>query len=111
MPVMSDRQSVAANAVVTNVLAGKMDEFLREPSRLALYATGSAVGLNYTLLVGGESAQDDQEVSAANRFPVVPDDFVAEAGGIPGDRVLVRVRNTTAGAIVAFTRLEVNPLG
>lgn len=110
MPVMTDRQSIAANTTVQNVLTGKMDEFLREASRLALYADGSAVGLNYSLLVGGESGVDDQEVSSANRFPVVPDDFVVESGGVPGDRVLVRVRNTTAGAITAFTRLEINPL-
>lgn len=111
MPIMTDRQSVAANAVVQNVLAGKMDEFLRENSRIALYMTASAVGLNGVLLVGGESSLDDQEISAANRFPVVPDDFLAEAGGIPGDRVLVRARNTTAGAITVFTRLEINPIG
>lgn len=110
MPIMSDRQSVAANTTIQNVIAGKLHEFLSEPSRVALYATGSAVGLNYSLLVGGEASVDDQEVSAANRFPVVPDDFVAEHGGLPGDRILVRVRNTTAAAITAFTRVEVNPV-
>lgn len=110
MPVMTDRQSVAANATVQNVLAGKLAEFLSDPSRVALYGTGSAVGLNYSLLIGGESVVDDQEVSAANRFPVVPDDFVAEGGGLGGDRIIVRVRNTTAGAITAFTRVEVNPV-
>lgn len=111
MPVMTDRQSVAANTTIQNVLAGKLAEFLTEASRVALYATGSAVGLNYSLLIGGEATVDDQEVSAANRFPVVPDDFVAEGGGFQGDRIIVRVRNTTAGAITAFTRVETNPVG
>lgn len=110
MPVMTDRQSVAANATVQNVVAGKLAEFLGDPSRVALYATGSAVGLNFSILIGGESVVDDQEVSAANRFPVIPDDFVAEGGGLAGDRIIVRVRNTTAGAITAFTRVEVNPV-
>jgi len=110
MPIMTDRQSVGANATVQNVIAGKLHEFLSEPSRVGLYATGSAVGLNYSLLIGGEAFVDDQECSAANRFPVVPDDFLAEGGGIPGDRILVRVRNTTAGAIIAFTRIEINPV-
>ncbi len=107
---MSDVQSIAANTVVQNVLAGKLDEFLREPSRLALYMSASAVGINVSLLIAGEAATDDQTISASNRFPVVPDDFVVEAGGIPGDRVLVRARNTTAGAITVNTRLEVNPV-
>jgi len=107
---MTDRQSVAANTTIANVIAGKLAEFLEEHSRVALYATGSAVGLNYSLLIGGEAVVDDQEVSSANRFPVVPDDFVAEGGGLVGNRIIVRVRNTTAAAITAFTRVEVNPI-
>lgn len=110
MPVMTDRQAVAANSTVQNVLTGKLAEFLSEPSRIALYATGSAVGLNYSLLIGGESLLDDQEVSAANRFPLVPDDFLAEGGGLAGDRIIVRVRNTTGAPITAFTRVETTPV-
>lgn len=110
MPVMSDRQSVAANAVVTNVLTGKLHEFVERPSAVRLYATGSAVGLNATLVVGGRTVCQDQEVSAANRFPILPDDFVAEAGGAAGQRILVSYRNTTAGAITAFTRVEIVPV-
>src|SRR5713226_3079849 len=109
MAVMSDRQSVGANAVVANVLAGTGHEFIKEPSIVRLFATGSAVGLNYTLISGDESVVQDQEVSAANRFPVIPDDFVGEAGALPGDRVVVAIRNTTAAAITAFTRVEVVP--
>ena len=44
-------------------------------------------------------------------MPIVPDDFLAEIGAMPGDRVLVSVRNSTAGAIVSFVRVEVEPTG
>lgn len=110
MPVMSDRQVVGANATVTNVLAGKIAEFLSAPSRVGIYATASAVGLNVTVLIGGESILDDQEVSAANRYPIIPDDFVVEGGGVPGDRIVVRLRNTTGAGITAFSRVEVSPV-
>jgi len=110
MPVMTDRRSVAPNATEANVLAGKLAEFLSEPSRIALYASASAVGLNVSLLIGGESLLDDQEINAQNRFPLIPDDFVVEGGGLAGDRLIVRLRNTTAAAITGFTRLEVNPV-
>lgn len=109
MAVMSDRQSVAANATVQNVLTGKVHEFLSQPSVVRVYAAASAVGLNTSFLVGNESIVQDQEISAANRFPLVPDDFVAESGGIPGDRIIISYRNTTAAAITAFTRVEVEP--
>lgn len=106
MPIMTDRQSVAANTTVTNVLAGKIGEFLGATGVVALYGTASAVGLNVALLVGGQAVVDDQEVNAQNRMPIVPDDFVAGATGLQGDRVVVRLRNTTGGAITAFTRVE-----
>lgn len=107
---MTDRQSVAANATVANVLAGKVHEFLSGPSVIRFYATGSAVGLNSTFLVGNESIVQDQEVNAQNRLPIVPDDFVGESGGVQGDRIVISFRNTTAGAITAFTRVEVEPV-
>jgi hypothetical protein len=110
MPVMTDRQSVAANATVTNVLAGKLHEFLNRPSAVRLYACASAVGLNSTLIVGSQSSVQDQEVNAQNRLPIVPDDFLAEAGGLAGERILVSYRNTTGAAITAFTRVEVEPV-
>jgi hypothetical protein len=107
MPVMNDRQSVGANATIQNVLAGKIGEFLSMPGTVSLYATASAVGLNVSLLVGGQALVDDQEVNAQNRMPLIPDDHLASVNGLQGDRVVVRLRNTTAGAITAFTRTEV----
>lgn len=110
MPIMTDRQSVAANATVQNVLAGKIGEFLESDSAVRLYATAAAVGLNVSLLIGGQAIVDDQEVNAQNRMPLVPDDFVAEMGGLAGERVIVRLRNTTGAAIITFTRLESTPV-
>jgi hypothetical protein len=110
MPIMTDRESVAANATVQNVLSGKLYEFAVRPSAIRLYATGSAIGLNVSLLIGNRAIVDDQEVNAQNRMPIVPDDFVAEAGARPGERLVVRLRNTTGGAITAFTRLDVVPV-
>lgn len=109
MAIMTDRQSVAANATVSTVCAGKMAEFIKEPSVVRLYGTASAVGLNMTLIVGEEVAIEDQEVNAQNRMPIVPDDFIAEAGGFTGERIVVKYRNTTGGAITAFSRVEVDP--
>ncbi len=43
---MTDRQSVAANATVQNVLAGNLNEFLQANSLVNLYASAAAVGLN-----------------------------------------------------------------
>jgi len=108
---MTDRQSVAANATVQNVYAGNLNEFLQATSLVNLYASAAAVGLNCSLIVGDEIFLDDQEVSAQNRMPLVPDDLVVQAAGFQGDRVIVRYRNTTGAAIVAFSRVDMLPKG
>ncbi len=108
MPVMQGSISVAANAVSVNQLAGELFEFLARPSRIALYATGSATGLNATLLVGGLAFANDQAIGLQNRFPIVPDDFFVDAGGFASERLILTFRNTTAGALVAFWKVEVN---
>lgn len=108
---MTDRQSVAANTTIANVFAGNLNEFLQANSLVNLYASAAAVGLNCTLIVGDEIFLDDQEVSAQNRMPLVPDDLVVQAAGFQGDRVIVRYRNTTGAAIVAFARVDMIPRG
>lgn len=110
MPTMTDRQSVAANSTVQNVLAGKIFEFVGRPSMIQLYATAAATGLNVSFIIGGRVIVDDQEINAQNRMPIVPDDFLAAGAGIPGERVVVRLRNTTGAAIITFTRLDLTPV-
>ena len=111
MASMTNRQSVAANATVQNVYAGNLNEFLQSNSLVNLYASASAVGLLVSLIVGDEIFFDGQEVSAQNRMPLVPDDLVVQAAGFQGDRVIVRYRNSTGGAIVAFSRVDMIPRG
>jgi hypothetical protein len=109
VPSMTNRQSVAANTTIANVFAGQLNEFLPRNAIVRLYATAAAVGLNVSLIVGDEIFLDDQEVSAQNRMPLVPDDLVVEGAGFTKDRVVVRFRNTTGAAIVAFARVDIVP--
>lgn len=113
MPVMTDQnRSVAANATVDNVLAGKLEEFLRADSQITLHAVAQAVGVRLSLLVGGESALDDQEISARAGAiaTIVPDDFIVATAGFAGDRLILRIRNTTGAAIIVNSRLETTPV-
>jgi hypothetical protein len=109
MPMMSDTQSVAGNAVVQNAMAGKSQEFIKEPSVVTLSATGSAIGLFMTFIVGEEVIIEDQAIPLTNRFPIVPDDSLGQGGGFPGDRVIVKIRNSTGGALTSWVRVDVEP--
>jgi hypothetical protein len=109
MPYMSDRQSVAANAVVQNALSGKTNEFITAPSIIRFGATAAAIGAFLTILVGNEVICEDQELNSQNRMPVDPDDFNYEASGMPGDRIVVKLRNSTGAAIICFVAVKVSP--
>jgi len=110
MSTMSDVQTVTANTRTANILAGKPFEFAAQPSIINIYIVGAAAGLHADVLIGGESIMSDEEVSAANRFPVTNEDLTARHGANAGDRIFIALRNTTGAAIVGRTLVEVLPL-
>lgn len=109
MSVMTDVQSVAANAKIDNVLAGKVHEFLPEDSIIRVLASADAVGVRASLLVGESVLIDDQEMSNSNRYPINPDDLLAEGAGFGADRLKLSLRNTTGAAIVVKTQVTIEP--
>lgn len=104
---MQGSVSVAANSVSANVLAGQQFEFLPQNARVTFSTTGSATGLNTTLLAGGVTMINDQAIGLQNRFPVIPDDVISQETIPGGARLLCTFRNTTAGALTAFWRFDV----
>jgi len=107
LPVITNTTIILADTTSLNLLTGDINEFLARASVISLFCTSSAVGLRAQLLVGKDVAIDDQPISDANRFPITPDDFLARAGGFPGDRLTLRFRNTTAGDLTAEWRLAI----
>jgi hypothetical protein len=99
--------SVAANAVSANQLAGLLYEFLDQAARITLSVAGSATGLNTTFLVAGVALINDSAINLQNRFPIVPDDIITQED-VPGGRMILTFRNTTAGALTAFFRVDVD---
>jgi hypothetical protein len=99
--------SVNANSVSTNQLAGQLYEFLPANANVVVSCTGSATGLNATLLAGGVTLINDQAISLQNRFPVIPDDILTQEMIPAGARLFLTFRNTTGGALTAFWRVDV----
>jgi len=107
--VMQSSVSVAANSTNENVVATQRYERAPFACIGGLYICGSAVGLTAELNVGGTSITPPTSVNTQNRFPVVPDDSLAmDWEAYPGQLVQVRVVNTTAGALTAFWRIELD---
>lgn len=105
MPTMQDSVSVAANSVSANVLAGQLYEFVPPGANVTVSCTGSATGLRTTFICGVPLI-NDQAINLQNRFPLIPDDII-QNGPVPGGRMVLTARNTTAGALTFFWRVDV----
>jgi len=98
---------IAANTTVDNIFAGSQFEFIRRDSILSLAAVGSAAGLVCTFQAGSDLVLEESPVLVRAGFPVIPDDFYYQTGAIAGDRIGLRARNTTGGALTLRTVLQV----
>lgn len=104
---MQDSISVAANSLSANVLAGKLFEFVPAGANITLSGSGSAAGLRISFVASLVQLLNDEALSTANRFPLIPDDIILNQR-VGNGRLLLTFRNTTAGALTAFWRVDVN---
>jgi len=99
--VIQKEVSVAAGAVNDNLLNGSAFEYLRAPAIISFAVVSSATGAFVTIQAGPSIILEESPASLKTTMPVVPDDFLYTAAGAPGDRLVVRYRNPTAGALTA----------
>jgi len=111
MPTMTDVRSVAANASVANVLSGKTNEFLPANSLVRVGITAAVVGLFATVLIQEKVILEDQEIANNALMPIDPDDIILEEIGLAGDRIIVKLRNSTGAAIITKTLVKTTDIG
>jgi len=109
MPSISVSNSVAANSVVDNVLQGNQYEFLPFNALLEFGIVAAAAGILCDVYSGGDTLTEAGVVSRANRSPLYPDDFTLNDVAAAGERIKVRLRNTTGAAIVVETICRITP--
>lgn len=102
--------SVAANSTSVNIMAGNLYEYLDRPSVIEFGMCASAVGILATIMIGGQVICQDQEISGANRYPIVPDDWIIKSGGRAGAKIYITLRNRTAGALTVNVVLNITPV-
>lgn len=113
MPTISLSTSIAANSASGNVLAGSPFEFVSSPSiiRLAVTQAGAAASdITADFQIGGESVTSQANVSNRSAFPTFLDDIFVQAGAQAGERLFLNFNNTTAGALIVQTLIDVMPL-
>ncbi len=110
MPVIQNSVSVAANAVNDNVIQGSQFEFLPYNAFLEFGINASATGLVADVYSGQDTVAESFALNTQNRFPVYPDDYPLNDVAGAGERIKVRIRNTTGGALTAFFSVRITAL-
>lgn len=113
MPVIQGSASVAASSVNDNVLAGSQFEFLPYNAALEFGLNGDANGadLRVDVFSGQDILMENAPMSVQTRIPVYPDDYNLTDAAAAGERIKVRVRNTSAaGARTLFFAVRITPL-
>ena len=110
MPVIQKEISIAANAVNDNIISGSSFEFLRRNSIVSIGMVGSAAGLVANVQSGADIVLEESPLLVKTTMPTVPDDMYYNDVGAGGDRLVIRVRNTTAGALTVRAIVQVTQL-
>lgn len=110
MPVIQKEISVAANSANENILSGSAFEFLRGNAIVSIGLAGSATGLVANIQSGADIVLEESPILVKTTMPTIPDDMYYNDVGVSGDRLVIRVRNTTAGALTIRAVVQVTAL-
>lgn len=116
MPTITIRTPLGASTSVENVLTGSIYEFIPGDWGAASVEIGiaaDATGVLATVNSGADTLAEEQPVvvKAINLLPVYPDDFQFSDEAVGGDRLKIKLRDTSGVARVVLTTVKLTPLG
>ena len=126
MPVILNAVAVANATVNNNLVSGSAFEFARVQSIYSIGIFASASGAFCTIQgdsdiiaeefpvpVSGIAANNPSgaAMTTTSQFPVIPDEMYFTDVLNPGDRLVMRFRNPTAGSITAAFVVQITPTG
>ena len=110
MPVIQKEISIAANSTEDNLISGSSFEFLRGNAVVSIGMVGSATGLVASIQSGSDIVLEEAPLAVKTTMPTIPDDMYYNDVGTLGDRLVLRVRNTSAGALTVRAIVQITPL-
>ena len=114
MPLIQGTQAFTASQVIDDVLVNNiLASNFRVPYRVdyGLKQSAAPPGLVMTLKVGLNIVSQDLVPGGENRIPIYPDDYLGSFGVLPGDRILLSGRETSAAAKTLFFAFRFTPIG
>ena len=92
---------IAAGAVNNNLVSGSAYEFARSRQIVSLGVVQSATGMFCTIQSGADIVAEEFSLPILTTYPIIPDNMYFTDLMEMGDRLVIRVRNPTAGALTA----------
>lgn len=109
MNIIQRETSVPANSFVDNALTGSAFEFAKGPAIVSQGVMAAATGILATIQAGGQSIMEESPVKVGTNFPNAEEDMLYQYGVIGGDRLVLRLRNTTGAAITVRHLTQIQP--
>lgn len=111
MPMIMVESSVAAGVTVNNLVSGSAFEFARVQSVVSVGMVQSATGGFGTIQAGSDIVAEEFSVPILTTYPIIPDNMYFTDVMQAGDRLVLRYRNPTAGALTARAVVQMTPTG
>lgn len=110
MAVIQKEITVGIGATVENALSGSAFEFLRRNAIVSAGVTAAATGTFVTVQSGADIVLEESPTLVLAAFPIIPDNMFYNDVGVLGDRLVIRLRNPTAGAIIMRVLVQITDL-
>lgn len=107
MPSIVRSTVVATTATNDNVLSGSAFEYMRGPGIVSAACVTTAAGGFVTINSGPDIILEESPCPVNAAWPLIPDQFYFNWGAAAGDRLVVRVRNTTGGNLTFITIVNI----
>jgi len=92
--------TVPLNGTTDNALAGSAFEFARTNQIVSMGVAQAATGCFVTFNSGADVVAEEFEPPILTRYPVIPDEMYFSDVAAAGDRLVIRIRNTTGANII-----------
>lgn len=110
MPTIKNTVSIAANSTNENIIQGSQFEYLPMNALVEFGLVGAAAGLVADIYSGSDIVAESYALNNKTGYPIYPDDFDLNDVAAAGERIKVRVRNTTGAAIVCNYSVRLTPV-
>lgn len=110
MPMIMIEQSVAAGAVNNNLVSGSAFEFAKVRQVVSIGIVQSATGGFGTIQAGADIIAEEFSLPIKTSYPIIPDEMYFTDLMEVGDRLVLRYRNPTGGALTVRAVVQLSPV-